>query len=145
LFRTEPHPGRDKLTGVLRTILGSIEMWSTPEPNSNGYLSYLEGFLKQVGVSGTQTSPEDEVLDDEPEEDDLITLGRAWCQGSDPEAAADFRALAENLIRSADPEALEEVAEVCQGLLNDAPTQEVRAELSKLALWAHQKLRKEPG
>jgi len=145
LFRTEPHPGLERLTGVLRTILGSIEVWSTPSPDSRGYLSYVEGFLRNAGVSVSNISPDTELASEEPEGDDLMALGQAWCHGTDPEAAADFRALAENLIRSSDPEALDEVAEVCQGLLNEAPTQEVRAELSKLALWAHQKLRKEPG
>jgi hypothetical protein len=144
LFRTEPHPGLERLTGVLRTILGSIEVWSTPSPDSRGYLSYVEGFLRKAGVS-TKISPDTELALEEPEEDDLMALGQTWCHGTDPEAAADFRAMAENLIRSSDPAALEEVAEVCQGLLNEAPTQEVRAELSKLALWAHQKLRREPG
>jgi hypothetical protein len=140
LFQTQPRPNVDKLTGVLRTILGSMETWSTPAPSSQGYLYYLEGFLKRAGASVEGISPEDELGYEEPEEDDLLALGQAWCEG-EPDAGEDFRSMAEAMLRSGEGE---EVADVCQSLLNDAPTQEIRAELSKLALWAHQKLRKEP-
>jgi hypothetical protein len=44
-------PGRDSLIGVLRSILGSIETWTTPEPKSRGYLEYLEGFLERLGIT----------------------------------------------------------------------------------------------
>lgn len=59
LFQTEPHPGRDKLIGVLRTILGSIEVWGSINPASRGYLRYMEGFVKKLGVSVDECSPED--------------------------------------------------------------------------------------
>ncbi len=48
-FEEEPFPGRDNLIGVLRTILGSIEVWGNMSPTSRGYLRYLEGFMGQVG------------------------------------------------------------------------------------------------
>lgn len=51
LFQTTPHPGRSNLVGLLRTILGSIECWGSIAPESRGYLRYIEGFLKKVGVS----------------------------------------------------------------------------------------------
>jgi hypothetical protein len=45
-------PERDDLIGCLRTILGSVETWKSPGPQSQGYLRYISGFLtKQVGVS----------------------------------------------------------------------------------------------
>jgi hypothetical protein len=53
LFQEEPRPSVDKLTGVLRTILGSVETWSSPSPTARGYLHYIEGFLKKAGVNVT--------------------------------------------------------------------------------------------
>lgn len=44
-------PGRDDLIGVLRTILHSIEFWRSKGLHSQGYLRFIEDFLKQVGVS----------------------------------------------------------------------------------------------
>jgi hypothetical protein len=52
LFGTALGPGRDTLIGVLRTILGSIEFWTTAvDPTSRGYLHYLQGFLAKMGVT----------------------------------------------------------------------------------------------
>jgi hypothetical protein len=137
LFEDEPHPGSERLTGVLRTILGSVEVWSTPSRHSRGYLSYLEGFLREAGASVKMYSAEGEPLG-EPEEDDLLVLGRAWRNGADRHAAAEFRAGAEALIRSGQAE---RVAEVCQRLIGESPGPEVIAELSVLALRAHEAMR----
>jgi hypothetical protein len=49
-FQTEPDPGRDNLVGALRTILGSIEVYTTANPQSRGYLEFLEDFLTQAGM-----------------------------------------------------------------------------------------------
>ena len=51
LFATEPPPPRDDLIGVLRTILGSVELRSSVDPTSRRYLDFLEGFLARAGVS----------------------------------------------------------------------------------------------
>jgi hypothetical protein len=56
--RSLPSPGRDALVGVLRTILGSIEVWGSPSPSSRGYLDFIEGFLTEAGVSVEEVSPE---------------------------------------------------------------------------------------
>lgn len=68
-FQYHPYPGRDKLVGMLRTILGSIEVWTTPNRVSRGYLLYIEKFLSRAGVS-VQCVSEEEVaevgLDVEP-------------------------------------------------------------------------------
>jgi hypothetical protein len=136
LFETERHPGAEKLMGVLRTLLSSIKVWSTPHPDSRGYLRYLKGFLRQAGVSVEPLSPEDEPPSD-PEEDDLFAAGQAWCQDDDPVAAADFRQLAERMMRSGKAEI---VAEVCQELLNEARGPAVSAELSALSLMAQHKM-----
>jgi len=71
-FHENPHPGRDKVVGVLRTILGSIETWSHPGATSRDYLDYLEGFLARLGVEVKQVSPED--LSDLPPEVDMPWL-----------------------------------------------------------------------
>ena len=47
-FADHPHPGRDNLIGVLRTILGSIERHRSS--NARGYLDFLAGFLGKLGV-----------------------------------------------------------------------------------------------
>lgn len=58
-FHDKPHPGRDKLVGVLRTILGSIETWGHPGPASRGYLDFLEEFLGDLGIEVKQVSAQD--------------------------------------------------------------------------------------
>ena len=66
-----PYPGRDNVVGVLRTILGSVDCWTTARPTSRGYLKYIEGFLNEAGVS-VQAIPADEVEDElgiEPEDE----------------------------------------------------------------------------
>src|SRR5512133_282710 len=50
-------PGRDDLIGILRTILHSIEVWRSQSLHSQGYLRYVEGFLKKLGVSGRRVTP----------------------------------------------------------------------------------------
>jgi len=58
-FETEFRPCRDKLVGVLRTILGSIEVWGSMNPKSQGYLEYIEDFLGQVGADVREVSREE--------------------------------------------------------------------------------------
>ena len=62
-FERHPCPGRDKLIGVLRTILGSIEVRGSIDRNSRGYLEYIEEFLGKVGVSVEEYSSEAEVAE----------------------------------------------------------------------------------
>ena len=73
-------PGRDDLIGILRTILHSIAVWRSQSLHSQGYLRYVEGFLKKLGVSVRRVTP-DLVPIPEPEEDPLLALGRAWVAG----------------------------------------------------------------
>ena len=58
-FETRFRPGRDQLVGVLRTILGSIDVWGSVNPKSQGYLEYIEDFLGQVGVGTREVSREE--------------------------------------------------------------------------------------
>jgi len=51
-FTTESKPSKDKLIGVLRSILGSIKKVKSPGPRSQSYLQHIAGFLtKKLGVS----------------------------------------------------------------------------------------------
>jgi len=60
-FQTRSYPGRDKLVGVLRTILGSIDVWGSIAPDSRGYLLYIEEFLNDAGISVEVCSSEEEM------------------------------------------------------------------------------------
>jgi hypothetical protein len=44
-------PGRDELVGILRTILSSLETWRSHSLHSQSYLRFLEGFMKNTGLS----------------------------------------------------------------------------------------------
>ena len=70
-------PVRDDLIGILRTILRSIEIWRSRSLHSQGYLRYVEGNMKKLGVSVRQVTPDFDPVP-EPEEDSLLTPGRAW-------------------------------------------------------------------
>ena len=43
-FEDEWRPPKDKLIGVLRTILGSIETMRSPSPRSQSYMRHIAGF-----------------------------------------------------------------------------------------------------
>ncbi len=58
-FETQPRPSRDKTVGVLRTILGSIDVWGSIDPKSRGYLDYIEDFLGQLGANLREISGEE--------------------------------------------------------------------------------------
>jgi hypothetical protein len=132
LFERRRHPGKEQVIGVLRTLLGSINVWRTPGKSSRGYLHYLEGFLRKAGVSVTESTPAGEPLG-EPA-DQLLELGRVWCVEGDDEAAHDFRAEAERLLRSGE---VERVGRVCRQLMGEATDNpRVIPELSALALAA---------
>lgn len=58
-FDEKWQPPRDKLIGVLRSILGSIEKARSPGQRSQSYLRHIAGFLtKKLGVS-VQRTPAD--------------------------------------------------------------------------------------
>ena len=63
-FQTQYRPGRDKLVGVLRTILGSIDVWGSINPKSQGYLKYIGDFLGQFGTDVREVS-----------RDELVAMG----------------------------------------------------------------------
>jgi len=133
LFQRKPRPGRDKLIGVLRTILGSIETWKSASPTSRGYLNYIEGFLGELGVSVDVISPET-CETEEPDEDALLEIGREWCHEGDQEAAAEFQNFVEYLIRAGQAE---RVIDVCQRLIGETRRPGLTSHLSHMAIKAH--------
>jgi hypothetical protein len=129
-LRTYPHPGTETLMGVLRTLLGSIQTWGTSSRQSTGYLRFLEGFLRREGVSFQRQPADGEVVPVEADdEDELLEIGRDWCEGI-PEARAEFLDLADERVRAGEGY---EVAEICQQLLGEYPNGPAIRELSQLS------------
>jgi hypothetical protein len=137
----QPLPGREDLIGVLRTILHSLEIWRSQSMHSQGYLRYLEGFLKKAGVEVRQVTADLEPLP-EPEEDPLLAAGRDWVHGGDGSAASGFAGQVESLLRSG---GAERVIGVCQQLIGE--TEDVTAVplLRAFALRGHQAVKTEMG
>lgn len=109
-------PGRDDLIGILRTTLNSIGIWSMGGARPQGYLHYIEGFMKRAGVSVRVVDEDWEPLPD-PTEDPLLAIGRPWIVKGEEAARADFDREVEALIRAGD---LERVMNVCEELLGEA-------------------------
>jgi len=138
-FEDEGRLSKDKLIGVLRTILGSIEKVRSPGPRSQSYMRHIAGFLtKKLGVSVKRVSADMQPLP-EPEEDDLVLLGRQWVLDENQEAKAEFHELASD--RMSDGQA-ERVIDACHQLLGEEsdPASEVMAELTELSNQARQSL-----
>ncbi len=53
-FETKSWPSRDQLVGVLRTIRGSIDAWTSVSPKSRGYLEFIVDFLRKTGCTVEQ-------------------------------------------------------------------------------------------
>jgi hypothetical protein len=135
-WTTMDWPGNLTMEGVLRTLLGSIETWSTPSRHSRGYLHFLAGFMRQAGVNVRNVDPETlETLDEEDEEDELLEIGRDWYRGTDPHAAENFRDGIEDMILHGQAE---RAAEICQQLLGESASAapSLTRELSELAILA---------
>jgi hypothetical protein len=135
-------PERDTLVGVLRSVLGSVDTWTTAGSESRGYLHYLQGFMHQAGFlieelreedeEGEEDEYEEEYEYDESEED-LLLIGRTWCRDRDDDAGVLFRNLCRQLM---DEGEAEYVAEVCQQLIGENYDPLRIADLSALALAA---------
>jgi len=123
-------PAPDDLVGLLRTILGSIEVWSTRRANARGYLSYLEGFMRKAGVR-CEVLPEDDEVPQQ-QDSDLLRIGRAWCAGEE-EAGTVFRALADQMVTDGQAE---QVADTCQQLIGERPSTNIFRQLSAMAIEA---------
>jgi hypothetical protein len=63
-----PLPRKDDIIGVLRTILNSLEIWRSKNMHPQGYVRYLEGFVKQAGASALVYERDPELEDDPDDE-----------------------------------------------------------------------------
>jgi hypothetical protein len=138
-FAEKWQPPRDKLIGVLRTILGSIQKVRAPGPHSQSYMRHIEGFLtKKIGVSVKQFSENMESIP-EPLEDELLTLGRQWIQDDDEQTANEFQELVDHLLKKG---ASDRVINCCHQLIGEEsdPSSEVVTELVALSQKARMSL-----
>ncbi len=150
-FGIAGRPPRDVLVGILRTTLGSIEVWSS-KGGARGYLNYIKGFLGRVGVGTHEVTREQLAdlgidvealtsdLDEEAEQspaDDLLEAGCDWADTGDEEALADFRRLADERIRSG---RAVDVIDACQRLLADYAGEPRADEFAALAFEAQRAL-----
>lgn len=126
---------RDDVIGVVRTILNSIEVWRSKSMNAQGYLQFLEGFMKKLGVSVDLVSetgePEVGESSDEESEDPLLALGREWVWTQDKRTEIAFADLVDSTIRSGAPE---RVIEVCQKLEEESTDLSILPRLEKFAI-----------
>ena len=143
-FTTESKPSKDKLIGVLRSILGSIKKVTSPGPRSQSYLQHIAGFLtKKLGVSVRALSTDQKPLP-EPEEDVLVRLGRQWNVDGNREARADLLELVNNLLRTGQAGRVINACHLLVGEISE-PSSEVVAELSELIKTARRSLITEMG
>lgn len=119
-FAEEWQPPQDKLIGVLRTILGSIEKVRAPGPRSQSYMRHIAGFLtKKLGFSVKRVSADMKPLpepESESEDDDLVLLGRQWILDDNQEAKAEFHELACDLMGNG---LAERVIDACHQLMGE--------------------------
>jgi len=131
-------PRRDDLIGILRTILGSVDVWRSKSASSRGYLSHLEGFLHQLGYRVVAVNQHGEVRG-EPTPDELYEVGQMWLAGS-PEARHRFTALASELIKCGQSPRVVNVAQRLLGEINSTSRPEFPI-LSELAIRAQKEER----
>jgi len=99
---------REQRIGVLRTLLGSIEIWSQRGPSRRGYLSFLEGFLGRIDPGSLTAGG--------GEETELVEIGRQWLRDNDGEARREFMGLAESY---QDSGRSAELAQNCRQLIGE--------------------------
>jgi hypothetical protein len=141
LRESRPFPARDDLIGILRTILGSLEVWRSRSASSRGYLNYLEGFLNRLGYRVEVRSNAGEPISAGPQE--LYEVGEMWLAGS-LEARHRFTALADELLQQGQSE---QVVNACQRLLGTigSPTRPEFPILSELSIRAQKEQQKLAG
>lgn len=138
-FAAEWRPPKDDLIGVLRTILGSIEKVKAPGPRSQSYLRHITGFLtKKLGISVKKLSAERIPLP-EPEEDELVRLGRQWNEDGNQEARTELFERAEYLIKTGQASRVIDACHLLAGESSD-PSSAMVAELIVLIRRARESL-----
>jgi len=134
-FGEGERPPRDKLVGVLRSILGSITKVRAAGPQSQSYLQHIAGFLtKRCGIRVQEYTGEGKPVP-EPPEDPLVTLGREWYEDGDLDARAEFYELAQDLVKAGQSS---RVISACHLLIGEMtePISEITAELTAIILSA---------
>ena len=134
-------PRRDDLIGILRSILHSIAIWRSQSLHSRGYLHYIEGFMKNLGVSIRQATADLKPLP-EPEEDPLLLIGRAWVTKGDQAAGMKFADQVESSFRTGDTE---RVIDICQQLLGETKDMSVVPRLQELVIRGRRAMKAEMG
>jgi hypothetical protein len=134
-------PTRDELIGILRSILHSIGIWRSQSLHSRGYLCYIEGFMKKLGVSVRKATKDLEPLPD-PEEDPLLLIGRAWVAEGDNAAKEEFADEVESLLRSGQAE---RAINVCQQLMGETDDMLIIEHIQQFAVRGHWALKTEMG
>jgi tetratricopeptide (TPR) repeat protein len=131
-------PANADLSGVLREVLKSMDVWSRG-PQSRGYLAYLRDFLEQGGLqvslldeNGVPLSSQGSSLDDQS----LNELGDAWIVR--PDDVETWEAFVGRVIRHAAERDYESVIRVCQALLAQAKEEPDRARLLWILGWTYQ-------
>lgn len=132
-------PAREDLIGILRTILGSIDVWRSKSLSSRGYLNYLEGFMRKLGYSIRIESPDGDERPEEAPPDELYEIGQMWLAGS-PEARQQFAAFANELLERGQSQ---KVVDVSQRLLGElgSPARPEFPILSELSIRAQKEQR----
>ena len=143
-FATEWKPSGDQLVGVLRTILASIEKVKSPGPRSQSYMRHIAGFLtKKLGVSVEMFAEDGEPVP-EPEEGNLVQLGRQWGEDGNREARVEYIELATDLMKSGQANRVIDACDLLLGEISD-PSSEVAAEIMELSCTARRSLLVEMG
>ncbi len=124
-----PRPGDETMIGVLRSLLGSIETFTTPAPASRGYLSYATGFLRKLGVRVQMTRSPSQLS--EPPEDPFVEVGEAWVLDHDLVARGEFLRQAAAMMRRGEGQRVAEVAQLLLGQAGEGLTAE---ELMRVAV-----------
>ena len=142
LLEVQQLPPRDDLIGILRTLLGSIEVWRSKSASSRGYLNYLEGFMQRAGyqirIQSSEDGPSKQQLFDE-----LYEIGQMWLAGSS-EARQRFTDFANELIERGESQ---KVVDVSQKLLGEigSPARPEFPILSELSIRAQKEQRQIAG
>jgi len=138
-FATEWQPPKDKMIGILRTILGSLETMKAPGPRSQSYLKHIAGFLtKKLGVSVKAFSLDMKPLP-EPDEDELMGLGRQWYADGNQEARVEFLQRTTDLMSGGEASRVVDACQLLVGEISDQSS-EVSEELIGLSFKARKSL-----
>jgi hypothetical protein len=139
-FHADPPVGDETTIGVLRSLLGSIQTWTTPSPTSRGYINYVTGFLRKLGVRVVAQTEGGPV---EQPEDPFREVGEAWVLDHDQVARGEFLRQAAEMVRRGEGE---RVAEVAQMLMAQAKPGLVTEELMRVSVAAQRgEVRALPG